>query len=95
MMAVRTLPWPLLLGSWASRFPTAGWCLSGAQEEALPSGKKKKKKENLSAFLALPLLVGVVLPLWAQPPSLRQLTHRYARKAASCVGEAGGPRPST
>lgn len=50
---------------------TAGWCLSLAQEAPLPSGKKGKKrkgKENLSAFLTQPLLPKA--PGWCHPASV-------------------------
>lgn len=55
-------PWqqgPYLGRPLGPELPAAGRCLPLAQEAALPSGKKEKKgteKENLSAFLAQPLL---------------------------------------
>lgn len=48
---------------------TAGWCLSLAQEEALPSGRRgeKGKEGNLGALLAEPLLLKA--PGWCRPAS--------------------------
>lgn len=75
----------LLLGSWASPSPTAGWCLSGAQKlgATFRQKKKRKKKKDPGDFLFQPLfprrsLIGVISSLWAQPPCLRQLTHQCA-----------------
>lgn len=75
----------------------AGRCSSLAQEEALPSGRKREKgtEAKLSAFLAEPLLLKA--PGWCRPASVGtqpsspwRLTHRCAREAASYTGEAGG-----